>query len=252
MTDASGHEDTYGGEIDLDGVRRTWPDGRDLPDIIDRFGSYLLDKPLESVGYLRMLARRVDDYWIERGADLSQDFGVFMQFSEGTALAVWFHLGAIDGAEPVVLLGSEGELKIVAPNLKAFVAKWASGRGPLELRRQRRERSLWLEDVALGLCEIVESTPDPAIGARVPNLQAFFDAHSERALAQDASDPTLLEMARVLAAYVPKASQPWARTLLRVAIAGDRIEIVGRKDRVTVGEVIDYDYRSRRHRGPRQ
>ena len=127
-----------------------------------------------------------------------------------------------------MLLGSEGELKIVAPNLKVFVAKWASGRGPLELRRQRRERSLWLEDVALGLCEIAESTPDPPIGARVPNLQAFFDAHSERALAQDAADPTLQEMARVLVAYVPQASQPWARTLLRVAIAGDRVEIVGR------------------------
>jgi hypothetical protein len=48
----------------------------------------------------------------------------------------------VPNAEPVVAIGSEGDLVVLAPNLKSFLRIWANGQGPENISWDNYELAL--------------------------------------------------------------------------------------------------------------
>jgi hypothetical protein len=77
--------------IDIPSLRRNWPDGHELPQVIIDIAMLLESEVRGSARYLEMIGSRFDDYWIEGGADLCEQFGMFLHCPDGTRIAQWFH-----------------------------------------------------------------------------------------------------------------------------------------------------------------
>jgi hypothetical protein len=229
--------------VDVEGIARQWPDGRDVPQIVLDVASFVKPKVWPSVGAVRFLGRRMEDFWIESGADLWPDFGVFIVLPDGSRVAQWFREG--DSAKPpIVLIGSEGEQEVLAPNLNAFLAGWALARAdkdgelkigtmPVALPYDMR----WSDEyhdapdgrpafaeflrgkLQRPLEDFIAAKPDDA------PLKAFFDQWGERARRGIAANENLRAMAKLLDKYMPRGEDAWIRTQFQVHAIGDRMEI---------------------------
>lgn len=228
-------DETYSAGIKPGEVARRWPEGRECPKSILDLALLIKDWRWGSVGHFSMPGGRFNDYWIEGGADLHDRFGMFLHLPEGTEIALWYHDGAIAGAEPVVEIGSEGALNVLAPNLKAFMIDWAEGRGALDLafddsgdyedltpekladRKRRRAE----------LLAFAKALPDAPAGAPAPDLQKFVDGFAEKSRAAIKADPVLQDIAKLLTNHIPRGKKTWEVQTFWIAAAGSRIEIVG-------------------------
>jgi hypothetical protein len=220
--------DTYANVIDLASLERNWADGHVVPQVILELADLIKPWSQGSVGYLSIRGNRLDDYFIELGSDLNAQFGRFLHFSDGTVIALWFHDGAVKNAEPVVELGSEGDLNVLAPNLKSFLTNWAQGTGHRELEIEEEERTP--ERIAQRkmygdqMLAVIQNAPDHPTGASVANLEHFMDQHSLKALAKFAADPTMQAISSLLDRFIPKGPE-FQTVQFRIDVAGDRIEI---------------------------
>jgi hypothetical protein len=231
MTETS----TYGDVIDLAGIERNWPDGRQVPKLMAPW-------PNGSFGYARFSSTRFDDYWIELGGELNEQFGIFMKLPEGTNIAVWFHDGAVRDAEPVIELGSEGELHVLAPNLKSFFAMWADGtlaKSSVAFHElietdaettpeEKAQRPIF----AAQMRALVAQAPGHAPGVPAPNLTNFMEHWGTTARAKIAADPLMQSISKLLDADIPirpVGSDPATTYVFpafyQVRIAGARVDI---------------------------
>jgi hypothetical protein len=222
----------YQSVINLESVERCWPIGHRVPQLIKDIATLISPWPNQSVGFARIEGRRFDDYWIELGGDLSEQFGQFMHLPDGTYIAVWYH----EGAEPVVELGSEGELKILAPNIKVFMTKWAKGKVLRELDPDPDEVTPeYVEQrkiYAAQMLAVIATSPDLAPRPTVADLPKFMQQWQALALAKVAADPVMRDILKLMQAHIPKfpeGSDPATTyvhpTSYAVRIAGARVEI---------------------------
>lgn len=246
--------ETYDAVARADDIARTWPDGREMPALIRDVADYVKRQQWLSLGATRMVGDRMDDYWIENGADLWPDFGIFMRLSEGSRVAQWFREGDT-GEPPVVLIGSEGELKILSPTLEAFLAAWALAAFDAGGKLVARGRAANIEvelpsDLLRGDYEEEEGIPDgrPALASFLTErlgrdvrtalappppskpLETFFSQWGDAARAGFAANANLLAIARALDRHIPRGKQPWERVRMNVAAVDGRIEIGGPGD----------------------
>ena len=256
---AAAMTETYANVALPDDIARQWPDGRTAPQLILDVARYMADKPWLSLGATRLVGDRMDDHWIGNGADLWRDFGIFMRLPEGSRVAQWFRDGDT-GEPPIVLIGSEGEQRILAPDLHSFLAAWAladaadqstqkmmadvAAKGtPIELPSDllrddddedfegnkipdgRPEFARFLEGkIGQPLASLLKPSPDSA------PFVSFFSAWGERADAELAANSNLKKIAEALDQYVPRGKNIWERTSFKLAAAGDRLEIGSAND----------------------
>jgi hypothetical protein len=241
MTEAG----TYADVINLAGIERNWPDDRPVPKLVGDIANLMAPWPNGSFGYLRFQSTRFDDYWIELGGDLNEQFGVFINLPEGTNIAVWFHEGAVRDAEPVIELGSEGELHVLAPNLKSFFAMWADGTlpkssvayhelinaGDLTTSEEKAQYLLYAEQMRA----LVSMAPDHPPGLPAQNIAKFMEQWGATSRAKIAADPIMQAMLTLLDANIPR--RPEGSDLdttyvfpasYQIRIAGPRVEIQSR------------------------
>jgi hypothetical protein len=244
--------ETYEEYVDLDEIARQWPDGRDPPPLLADLARHVSGRERGALGAFRLAGDRLDDNWIENGADCWPHFGVFMVLPDGSRVAQWFRDGAAD--VPIVYLGSEGDVRLEAPNLEAFLAAWATA-------TYDRQGNLVANGEAVSLpSELVRSADDevadgrPAmaeflrrrLGGDPPALIAprqadapiaqFFATWREQATAREASDPELRAIASALDAYVPRGKKAWERVLIDIRAAGHRFEVDDPKERKPLAE----------------
>jgi hypothetical protein len=230
MTDTDNESQFY--LVDLASVERCWPVGHDVPKLIVDVASLMAKSPAGSIGYFTIKGNRFDDYWIENGGELSEQFGNFLTLSEGTRISLWFHEGAVRGAEPVIEIGSEGELKVLAPNLKSFLTHWADGHAHHELDPDPEDQEEGAADRARNrlalsgqMRELINAAPDHPQGAPVSDLPHFMETWQKKATLDLAADPTLQAIARCLDAHIPRDKEPWETIHMHLRIAGARVEI---------------------------
>lgn len=239
--------ETYADVVRPDDIAHQWPDGRDVPQLIIDVCAYVKDKQWMSLGATRLVGDRMDDYWIENGADLWRDFGCFMRLPDGSRVAQWFRDG--DSSEPpIVLIGSEGEQEILAPNIEAFLAGWALGHFndsgdlianntpvglPSDLIRGEDDevddgRPAFAQFLTKRLGRNASSAilPKPAGDA----FKAFFGAWQADAVKSISDNPQYKELARLLDGYVPRGKNIWERASFAVNVIGKRIEIGSKGD----------------------
>jgi hypothetical protein len=199
---------TYGETcIDLKNFERYWPKGQTVPKIIYDIAALISPWPRGVVSQFYILASRPNDYFIENGADLWNQFGMFLGFANGTEYALWYYDGCPPGAEPVVSFGDEGDLRILAPNLKAFLTEWGEGRGvgwfdPFDYEATpeilETRKAHGAEILAL-----VNEMPTPPVVQDVPDFEKFIQGFNEKSAARNDADPTLLAIKALLSKYVP-------------------------------------------------
>lgn len=239
--------ETYDTAANFNAITQHWPDGRDPPELLSKVAAYMRDQEWGSLGYVQLTGDRLDDYWIENGVDCWPQFGTFMHLPDGSRVAVWFRDDAPPGPAPIVLIGSEGEQRIEAPSLEAFLANWAlssfDDKGDLVAGGYSTSLPSDLirgedDDVADGrpaFAKFLEATlgqPLTAVSQPAPPsapFEAFFTAWGERARREILADPTLRAIAQKLDAYIPRGKDPWERVSFQVNAAGSRIEIGGPK-----------------------
>jgi hypothetical protein len=230
MTDTDNESQFY--LVDLASVERCWPVGHDVPKLIVDVASLMAKSPAGSIGCFTIKGNRFDDYWIENGGELSEQFGNFLTLSEGTRISLWFHEGAVRGAEPVIEIGSEGELKVLAPNLKSFLTNWADGHAHHELDPDPEDQEEDAADrarnrIALSgqMRVLINAVPDHPPGAPVSDLPHFMEFWQKQATLDLAADPTLQAIARCLDAHIPRDKEPWETIHMHLRVAGPRVEI---------------------------
>jgi hypothetical protein len=222
--------ETYSQSIDLASLERNWPDGHDVPKAITDFAALIHDWPYEALGIFSIQGERMHDYYVELGTDLNAQFGKFLHFSDGTYIALWFHDGVMVNVEPVVELGSEGDLNVLAPNLKSFFSKWANGpfHQELELAEEERtpERIAQRKKYGKKLLEFAQTLPEYPTGSSIPNLEHLMENQSRLALKKFAADPTMRAITKLLNAHFPWGETFWTLEFL-INVAGPRIEVLG-------------------------
>jgi hypothetical protein len=222
--------DTYSESIHLASLERNWPEPHAVPQSILEFANLIRDWPHEALGIFSIQGERMHDYYIELGADLNEQFGKFLHFSDGTYIALWFHDGVVENAEPIVELGSEGDLNVLAPNLKSFFTAWANGpfHQELELADEERtpQRIAQRKEYGEKLLEFAQSLPEHPAGSSIPNLEHLMENQSKLALKKFAADPTMQAITKLMHAHYPWDESFWTLEF-QINVAGPRIEILG-------------------------
>lgn len=216
--------------IDIPSLQRNWPDGREIPQVIINIASLLKSQIRGSVGYIEMNGSRFNDYWVEGGADLCDRFGMFLDFADGTQVGQWFHPGAVPGAEPIVEIGSEGDLNILAPNLHSFLRSWANDSGHRELTLDEEDRTpdrlaQW-QAVAAQMHSIIDAAPAHPPGAPIDDLPVFMASYGAASIQAMRSNSTHQEIAKVMDAHIPRGKESYEYYNAQIYIAGSRIEIL--------------------------
>jgi hypothetical protein len=235
--------DAYSQSTNLASLERNWPEPHAVPPAILGFATLIRDWPFEALGIFSIQGERMHDYDVELGADLSEQFGKFLHFSDGTYIALWFHDGVVANAEPVIELGSEGDLNVLAPNLKSFFSAWANEpfHQELELTEEERTPEHIAQRKKYGekLLEFAQALPEHPTGAVIPSLEQFMGQQNVIGLKKFATDPTMQAITKLMDAHFP-----WGESFftleLRINVAGPRIEILG-------PGLAETDYKIRMH-----
>jgi hypothetical protein len=199
---------TYGEtSIDLKNFERFWPKGKTVPRIIYDIAALISPWPRGVVSQFYIVASRPNDYFIENGADLWAQFGMFIGLANITEYALWYYDGCPAGAEPVVSFGDEGDLRILAPSLKAFLTEWGEGRrlGWLEPFDYDTTPELLEKRRAYGalIMALVNQMPTPPVVQDVPDFEKYINSFAEKAAVRNDADPTLLTIKALLSKYIP-------------------------------------------------
>ena len=222
--------ETYSESIDLASLERNWPEPHAMPSAILEFAALIRDWPFDALGIFSIQGERMHDYYVELGADLNEQFGKFLHFSDGTHIALWFHDGVVPNAEPIVELGSEGDLKVIARNLKSFFSAWANGpfHQELELAEEERTHEHIAQRKKYGekLLELAQTLPEHPTGVPAPNLEQLMEQQSKLALKKFAADPTMQAITKLMDAHFRWSESFWTLEF-QINIAGPRIEILG-------------------------
>ena len=221
--------ETYAPSIDIANIERCWPVPHHVPYLILQFADMIKDWPHGAIGYFAMKGNRLDDYWIELGGELSEQFGTFLSTPDGTRVSLWFYDGVEAGAEPVIELGGEGELNVLAPNLKSFLLGWDSHGGPQDLQLQAPEAT-GVETTLRAKClaeltALANAQPDPPSAPPIYDLPNFMADWQVSALKQLAGDPTMQAIAALLDNHVPRGPELSAQAHMHLRVAGARVEI---------------------------
>ncbi|HHG85402.1 MAG TPA: hypothetical protein ENJ82_11705, partial [Bacteroidetes bacterium] len=101
--------------------------------ISDGFGNEKSFSDLETFAEFRF---NIFDQWFgepEKESKLNREFMGFGQMGEGSVAAIWLLEGSDLETSPVVLIGSEGEVGVIAPDYLTFMLLIGQGFGMYEM-----------------------------------------------------------------------------------------------------------------------
>ena len=231
--------------IDLAGVRKAFPLWLEAPPLLVDFAAWLEGRAWGGLGCFDLVGQFSDNAPLFDSSLLRNEFALFMRLPDGSAVGTWYpDIGNAELA-PVVLIDSEGQNRILAPSLEAFLAKLAS----LQFEEsdlyphedsddQTDELAAWLRK-RLGVKDLgtflraAEPVPDfaDAMEKWCRDREAFWSDH-----------PALRAVSAPLLPHRPLGQNPWDRTHFEVAIVGAQSQIrVLRRGRQPVEEAREIE-----------
>ena len=231
---AGGRVQTY--SVDLDGLAKAFPEralANGLPASRRRFGIWLHGKPWGAVGTFDLTTRWSDAYF--PGAEARyDDFALFIRLPDGSSAGYWL-AGGDPARAPIVLLGSEGERAVLAPDIETLIARIALGRfSPKGAEAEflypqvdfGQGRPPDLRGALKGFLRDELGVADP--DRRVANQRAsgdfvgWMDRVARDGEQRFEADPAVTAMWRLLQPYRPTAGAPSVvETMVNVTWAGD-------------------------------
>jgi hypothetical protein len=221
---------TYGETcIDLKNFQKYWPKGKTVPKIIYDLAEMISPWPRGLLSQFYITASRPNDFAIENGADLWNEFGMFISFANGTEYALWYYKGCPSGAEPVVSFGDEGDFRILASNLKTFLTEWASGRGVGSLEPFEYEATDELLESrkthGAQIMALVEQMPTPSTPTEVPDFATFIKHFKEHSHVSNAENATFNAIAELMKIYIPQSNDNSRGKSWKLNVVNGKIEI---------------------------
>jgi len=230
--------------IDVDSVRRAFPLHTEAPALLLDFARWLEGRPWGTVGCFDLVGQFAEEAPIVDGSPLRNRFALFFHLPEGSAVGAWCQPERPIEAEPIIVLGSEGQHQIIAPSLAGLLAKialqrfeeegeWTDFTPHEDSDDATDELADWLcerldveglEDIA----EMPDELPDFAawLGTWCRDREDFWEAH-----------PIMRELAQQLTAHQPAGKHSWDRTSFEVAIVGRQFQVrVLRRGRQPIDE----------------
>jgi hypothetical protein len=210
--------------VNIESLHQNFPSNCEVPPLLLDFGRWLKSKRAGSVGYFYLQSERFDDYWIEHGADLHQNFAFFIRDPTGGRVGFWIYDGLTTASPPVVMVGSEGELSILSDTLEEFLKRLAEGktRTPdLDSRDQggKEEAALrrWLDPRTV-------KTPTQCHRAH-PDLEQWMERWGKQQRDWINKDSLHLQIADKLRKFVKPNAQPWETADFGVLLVGTQFRM---------------------------
>jgi hypothetical protein len=205
------------------------PPGVAAPALLGSFFEWAATVPAGSLGYFRLQGDRLDDWWIEDGSRRATAFVSFLRVVDGSRVGWWRPNGESLDEAPIVLLGGEGEQRVIAGSLGGFLVEVAMGRTEIDdMASDAASDGLsalraWLE--RRGVRDEERRDVAPA----TERLRAWFDEWSAARAQIARSAPERRAIAELLRDVVglPSAAEPWQRTFAELVLTGTQCALFG-------------------------
>lgn len=214
--------------------------GFETPALLTAFARWARTRPWGSVGRFDLQGQRFPDGYVEGGADLAPQLGFFMHLPDGSLTGFWRPAGG-ERDPAIVVVGSEGQLQVVASSLATFLwrlalARFARNGSPAEdllpqddeddedddepIPDLRRELAAWLtaESVPRPPRAVLDAQDDERSSAFETWLEAHGRAERERLARLSAAR----ELASLLRRELPANAEAWTQSGVEVVFACDR------------------------------
>ena len=211
--------------VDRESLRLHTPPGQMLPHLLQDFCDWFTQHG-DQAGNVRIVGDRLDDCYVEDGSRIAPAFVSFLGLKDGSRVGWWRPDGAALAEAPVALLGSEGELRVVALGLAELLSRWATGSTGIEdLGGQPNARmARWLRERSGGG---VLRCDDAELERHTGQLEGWFEAWSTRRNELAAVDPHRVALARELLPVIGRPSQAWERTFAEAVMTGTSCRLFG-------------------------
>lgn len=210
--------------VDIPSLFRNFPEDLPVPLLLVDFAEWLQQQEWGTLGYFRLVSERFNDSWIENGADLHPQFAFFLTEPSGGQIGFWRYKGASSETAPIVYVGSEGELAILADSLPEFLSRFADGDvGVPDLDDSDQEEGgradfkNWLR--ARG----IDSTS--SFEGHHPDLTQWMGSWGKRQQAAFANHSACAQINATLRKYVKPKSSGWDYDTFEILFAGPRLKI---------------------------
>ena len=226
-------------QVDIEELGQAFPGGSDmsrLPRLLVRFGEWLAGKPWRSVGGFD-LDVRWSDLGFAGGEFFYDQFALFIKLADGSSVGYWLADRDLARA-PIVVLGSEGDDALLAPDLETFLARIALGdfdnKGPASDFLYSDED--YGDGVVPDLRGAMQAFLRDETGIRDLQSLARRGRSSSRDFAQWVAKaveaynakmqahPAVEAMTSILESYRPAKAQPWQSLTINVAWAGKHFD----------------------------
>ena len=210
--------------VNIESLHKNFPCDCEVPSLLLEFGSWLKSKPEGSVGYFCLQSRRFDDHWIENGADLHPYFAFFIRDPTGGQIGYWLYDGVNTVSPPIVMVGSESQLKILSDTLGTFLKRLAAGNthapdldSHVEGGQEPAELKDWLE--SRGVMKLTEN------GRAHPDLKQWIEAWGQEQRDWINSDSDHVQIADKLRKYLKPDAEPWETENFDVLLVGTQFRM---------------------------
>jgi hypothetical protein len=223
--------------VDMEGIDRIMPPGVAMPPKLAAFLKWVGTQPNGSVGHMEFGGNRFDDHWIENGSKLATQFVQFIRLGDGTTIGYWLYKGRTLDTAPIVLLGSEGELEILAHGLPEFLAGLVNNNhdGNADLTADRDEddddktanrRAELGEFLASAFKFTVDENTDYAKAAqgKHPDLKKWMDDWAATQTKISNADPTRRAIATATKPRWANLKETWDSVSLDLFVAADKVQ----------------------------
>ncbi len=212
--------------LNIESLYQNFPQGFTVPKLLIDFCDWLKSHPEQTLGSFHITSERFNDYYIEEGSDLQPYFANFLRDSTGGTIGYWLYDGLHTKSPPIVLFGSEGELKILAEDLMDFLRQFLKQGEVATIREsfdpeptddERVEFASWLGERPFE-CKPLSLIAHPDIGQWIENWVKPRRDRFE-------SDPIHVELTNRLRKYLQPNAEAWDRECFDVLLVGSHFQM---------------------------
>lgn len=116
--------------IDWPAIERAFPPGRRPPALLADFATWLAGRAWGGVGCFELAGSWSDDAPMIDGTSLRRELALFLWLPDGSVVGFCYATDCSEGNAPVVGIGSEGQVEVLAASLEGLLAKIALRRFP--------------------------------------------------------------------------------------------------------------------------
>ncbi len=222
--------------VNWESIVSAFPPTQKPPNLLKDFSQWAQTKTWGSVGCFELGGCWVDKVPLAYDSYLLRnEFAFFMHLPEGSSIGFWIVENSKIRVEnrqalPIVLIGSEGELEVLAESLESFLAQLAIG------FFETSDSDLMVHEDSVSILDELEKWLQKKLSVKSVrdlvqpiSLGAIYKSYLETWLKDREiywrNHPTMKKMSELLSDYKPTSDVPWASTALKAEFSEDSFSL---------------------------